>query len=223
MNRPCLTILAALLMGSPAALGGADERPTLSVLPFTAGREFLSPAETAELADDLASRLVETGRFRLLPREWLAPDRAEAFNLTNRREAARRAGVRYLVSASISGPGAAHSPAPTALSSAARAVLASTSARRSPPCLSVRPRQSFALVEARVIEAETGDIVRTSVIRVRLAPPAALPTGCARGSVVSIAARVVSRSRPTLDSFKSANVDIARHLVLPEQERLAHP
>jgi hypothetical protein len=219
MNRAWLMVPAALILGGGIATAEPKDRPTLSVLTFTAGGGLLSPPETAELADDLASRLVETGRFRVLPREWLAGEPAASSDLTALREAARHAGVRYLVSASVTNLNERPSPAPRALG-AARAILALRAPRgRAPiPCGSPRARPSLALVEARVIDAGTGAVVRTSVLRVRLGmSPAA--AGCGGGAVAPIASLIASRSRPELDGLKSANQNIASSLVLPGDQR----
>jgi hypothetical protein len=54
-----------LLLGSAVAKAEPDDPPKLSVLAFTARQGLLSPPETAELADDLASR--RTG--------WMPPPR----------------------------------------------------------------------------------------------------------------------------------------------------
>ena len=221
MNRAWLMVPAALIIGAGVATAEPEDRPTLSVLPFTAGRGLLSPAEAAELADDLASRLVETGRFRVLPREWLMPDPAASSELTALREAARHAGVRYLVSAVVTSVNDRPSPAPTAIG-AARAILALRAPRPRVliPCGPARARPSLAMVETSVIDAGTGVVVRTSVLRVRLGvSPTAAIAGCGGGTVPPIASLIASRSRPELDSLKSANQDIASSLVLPDDRR----
>ena len=221
MNRAWLMVSAALILGGGVATAEPEDRPTLSVLTFTAGRALLSPSETAELADDLASRLVETGRFRVLPREWLAPEPAASSSLTALREAARHAGVRYLVSASVTNLNDRPSPAPRALG-AARAILTLRAPRgRAPiPCAPPRARPSLTLVETRVIDAETGAVVRTSVLRVRLgvSPSAAIP-GCGGGVVAPVTSLIATRSRPEVDSLKRANQDIASSLALPDDQR----
>ena len=221
MNRAWLMVPAALILGSSVATAEPEDRPTLSVMTFTAGRGLLSPSETVELADDLASRLVETGRFRVLPREWLTPDPAASSERIILRAAARDAGVRYLVSAAVTSLNDRPSPAPRAIG-AARAILALRAPRsRVPmPCGPARARPSFALVETSVIDAWTGAVVRTSVLRVRLgvSPTAAIP-GCGGGAVAPIASLIASRSRPEVDSLKGANQDIASSLVLPGDQR----
>jgi hypothetical protein len=212
MNRAWLTVTATLLIGG-SVVTATDGRPTLSVLAFTAGRGLLSPTEGADLADDLASRLVETGRFRVLPREWLAPEAlSEPAAL---RAAARQAGVRYLVSATVTPLNDRPSPAPIALAGAARAILAARSRRAPLPCSPARARQSFALIETRVIDGDTGAVVRTSVLRVRLSAAVAIPA-CGGGATAPVAALIGSRSRPELDSLKSANKEIADSLTLPD-------
>lgn len=222
MKRASLTVAVALLLGSGAAKAEPDDRPTLSVLAFAAGQGLLSPVEAAELADDLAGRLVETGRFRVLPREWLAPAAGGPSALTALRQAARLAGVRYLVAASVTDLSGRPSPqAPRALSGPARAILALGAARRGRvPCAATRSQASIALVEVRVIDALTGAVGRTSLLRVRLGipPPTAIP-GCGGGAPAPLAAFVAAKARPVLDSLKSANQDVADGLVIPEDPR----
>ena len=106
MRRALLALAAALVVVGSVVSAQEDDRPTLSVAAFAASRSALSLQEAAELADDLAARLVDTGRFRVLPREWLpAPTGpAEASRPAALREAATLAGIAYLVVPSGSRP-----------------------------------------------------------------------------------------------------------------------
>jgi hypothetical protein len=219
MTRVFLTVAATLAVAGSVATAEADDRPTLSVLPFTASRSALSAQDAAELADDLATRLVETGRFRVLPREWL-PTPAEdvgALAESVSHEAARQTGVGYLLAVSVTGLTAGRPSAPPAILTAGRAMLALGGARRPPlRCPPGRPPQpSFVSVQARVINVASGAVVTTSVARVRLGTSlatTALGTGCGGGG-----AALAAPSRPDVDSLKRANADIASTLALPQR------
>jgi hypothetical protein len=189
---------------------------------FTASRSALSPQNAAELADDLAARLVETSRFRVLPREWLpTPAHHDAsFPPAALREAAVQAGVEYLVFASVTGLAPGHSSPPPAILTAGRAILALSGSRRAPvrcrPARSVHP--SFASVQGRVIDVASGAVVRTSVARARLGTALAatgLNAGCGSVGAAASLALVAAQSQSDVDSLKRANADIASTLNLP--------
>ena len=111
--RPVLLAVAAALVVASSVVGAeGDDRPTLSVVAFTASRSSLSSPDAGELADDLAARLVDTGRFRVLPREWLpAPtDLAGPMPPAALRTAATLAGVEYLVVPLVAGLPSESSP-----------------------------------------------------------------------------------------------------------------
>jgi hypothetical protein len=81
-------------MGSARLVAERDPRPTLTVVSFSG-----VPSDTGDaMADVLASQLVETGRYRVLTRNWL-PVRPGASqpSLAALRDAAAEAGVEYLV------------------------------------------------------------------------------------------------------------------------------
>src|SRR6476660_2174960 len=88
-----------------APLAGQSALPTITVTPFTLGQvneEARAAGEQA--ADDLAERLVESGRFRVLARDWMpVPNkgRSATFPVATLRAAAARAGVRYIVFGSM--------------------------------------------------------------------------------------------------------------------------
>src|SRR5262245_45623269 len=72
-------------------------QPTVTVAPFAGVR---SDKDANALADELAMRLVETGRFRVLTREWLPLARRDGRPTIDAvRAAAVSAGVQYVVTA----------------------------------------------------------------------------------------------------------------------------
>lgn len=95
--------LALVVMAQPIAAQSA--LPTITVTPFTFGRlseEARAAGEQA--ADDLAERLVASGRFRVLARDWMplpGEGRSGQFPIATLRSAAAKAGVRYIVFGSM--------------------------------------------------------------------------------------------------------------------------
>jgi TolB-like protein len=197
-----ITALVAGLvgLGSSNAAAQGPVLPTVTVMAF----DGPIPAKTrTAMADELAARLQDTGRFRVLAREWLraAPDNAHP-SLAAARTAARSAGVQYLVLgearvARSAGPGS-------------RAVL----------CL-----------EVRLVSVATGEVVRTAVGRTSSPPAPVKPVFAAprlgqRGHAMvvgtlagtAIAARAVARRRasgvPT--GWERVIDDIARSIRLLE-------
>ena len=88
-------LIAGLVsVGSANAVAERDARPTLTVIAFSG-----VPSDTGDaMADVLASQLVETGRYRVLTRNWLpVKPGASQPSLAALRDAAAEAGVEYLV------------------------------------------------------------------------------------------------------------------------------
>ena len=222
MRSACRTVaVAAALAGATTRLG-ADDRPTLSVAVFTATRTSLSSAQAVELADDLAARLEETGRFRVMPREWLPAD--EAFRRTTRLDVLSRAaidaGVSYLVVPSITGPltglkVSRRRPHPLAGIGRAVAGLAGRTGA-APGCGPMQPDDGEVAVEVRIIDAATGEVVTTSVLRARigLTVSGGLPPRCGLGGgPVGMAAALVRPDR--FEALRRANAEFARSFTVP--------
>ena len=91
-----ITALVAGLVsvGTTRLVAERDRRPTLTVICFSG-----VPADTGDaMADVLASQLVETGRYRVMARDWLSATPGNAgSSLAVLRDAAAAAGVEYLV------------------------------------------------------------------------------------------------------------------------------
>jgi hypothetical protein len=218
MRRICLGLMMTVQLGGSATAASADDRPALSVLPYQAAKGALSADEAAELADDLAARLVESGRFRLLPHHWLpgpSPADRPAQSVQAARTAAREAGVEYLVVVSVQGL-ASRSSGPPAIVRIGAALLGWRGrAQLSRPCPPVRPRRSTVIVELDLVSVTSGETVRTSLGRVQMTLASAMrsaSTGCGLASVGS-----GSSASPTLDldGLKRANADLARGLTIP--------
>jgi TolB-like protein len=170
MNRPTLTAIAAFALfaaGSRLAAQSEAPLPTITVTPFTADRlteETRSLGE--ESADDLAERLVASGRYRVLARDWMplpAKGRSGSYPVATIRQAAARAGVQYIVFGSmrayvvrvVSSPAVGYLPVQKGLIFS-RIIQSQTRTRR-PPIKSVT-RYS---VDIELIDAATGELVRT--------------------------------------------------------------
>ena len=218
MPRTCVMATLALILGGAGLRANQDDRPALSVLAFAATRQSFTAEQALELADDLSTRLVDTGRFRVLPTEWLAGAGASPrVPVAAVRRAAREAGVRYLVSASVSDVTSRTAPTPRTILGTASAILA----RHQTPYFPVRcappPRvQQFSTVQVTVVDAHSGAIVRTVVARTRPSSDAlAGPTSpCLGGG--GFAGPASTRNRqPSLETLKLANAEIATTLTLP--------
>ena len=94
----------ALVVMAPT-LAAQSALPTITVTPFTSDRlseEARAAGEQA--ADDLAERLVASGHFRVLARDWMplpVKGGSGTFPIATLRDAAARAGVRYIVFGSM--------------------------------------------------------------------------------------------------------------------------
>jgi hypothetical protein len=138
-----VTALVAGMLGLGVAQPAAetDPRPTLAVVAFK-GPDI--PPETGDaMADELATQFVETGRYRVMHRNWLmaAAGRGNT-SLAALREAAAAANIRYLVMG--------------------EAQYGMSRGTRS---------HSILFFDVRVISVATGDVVRTATGRTTAAPP----------------------------------------------------
>ena len=99
MDRREPLVVTALVAGlvsvaSAQQVKERDARLTLTVVSFSG-----VPAEQGDaMADELASQLVETGRYRVMARDWLAASPGvPALSVPAMRDAAGAAGIEYLV------------------------------------------------------------------------------------------------------------------------------
>jgi curli biogenesis system outer membrane secretion channel CsgG len=194
-------------------------QPAVTVVAFDADRSSgFSLEDREDMADELAVRFVETGRFRVLEREWLPMPKETPGPppLPTLRAAARSAGVEYLVLGCVRRARAVSS---RPLQSAHPLLRAMAGGPRS-----ARPSaayESFLSVSVRVIDVRSGDVVRTSVARAdlsapRLAPAAIIPSLLLRRPAGAMAAVASLQSRHSrLDGgVQHALADIARTLNL---------
>jgi curli biogenesis system outer membrane secretion channel CsgG len=99
-------IAAGLVLASTAGLDARQAlAPSVTVVGFAVDSATkLSSKATDAMTDKLATDLVESGRFRVLDREWLGPGAVDAqrLPLARIRDAATAAGVEYLIVGNVS-------------------------------------------------------------------------------------------------------------------------
>jgi curli biogenesis system outer membrane secretion channel CsgG len=99
-------IAGTFVLGSTAGLVAAQApAPAISVVGFVVDSDSRVSLNAAEaMTDKLAVELVESGRFRVLDREWLGPDAVDGqrLPLARVRDAASIAGVDYLIVGKVS-------------------------------------------------------------------------------------------------------------------------
>jgi curli biogenesis system outer membrane secretion channel CsgG len=108
-QHPTDTEATVVLQAAPAATvlsqPSVPRRPVVSVIDFDTERTAWAPPPQlgATLADVLADRLVQSGQYRVLDREFLGapPEDGRRPPLDILRECATRAGVQYLVVGSV--------------------------------------------------------------------------------------------------------------------------
>jgi hypothetical protein len=103
MSRAVLPASILCLFAATAAVAARQTpAPAIAVIGFTAdSASRLSPEATGAMTEKLAVELVESGRFRVMDREWLGPE-IETAPLARVRDAANAAGVDYLVVGKVS-------------------------------------------------------------------------------------------------------------------------
>jgi len=159
LTRSALILIAGLLCGPAWADAQTAIQPSVTVAPFAGVR---SDKDANALADEMAMRLVETGRFRVLTREWLPLARQSGRpSIEAVRSAAVSAGVQYVVTAEAR-------PASRPLGVAARPMPFPGGAMRAMPAMVMMSRASrrggdqFMSVTVRVVDAASGEVVRTA-------------------------------------------------------------
>jgi curli biogenesis system outer membrane secretion channel CsgG len=216
--------LAPVVAGPLRLAAQAAIQPAVTVVAFDADQSTgFSLEERQDMADELAVRFVETGRFRVLEREWLPvrKDTPGPLPLTALRAAATSAGVEYLVLGCVR-RASAFTTRPPGPGSALLRAMAGGSRFGRPSA----PYESFLSVSVRVIDVTSGAVVRTSVARAnatapRLAPAVILPGMLLRrpaGALVAVAT-MEARSSRLNGGVQHALADIAHTLNLAVTSR----
>jgi len=99
-------IVGGLVLASSAGLAARQSpAPSIAVVGFVLDSDSrVSPNAADAMTDKLAVDLVDSGRFRVLDREWLGPDAVDGQRLllAGVRDAASAAGVDYLIVGKVS-------------------------------------------------------------------------------------------------------------------------
>jgi curli biogenesis system outer membrane secretion channel CsgG len=186
-------------LGAPIGAQPANQ-PSVSVVTFDGEG---APREARDaMADELAARLVDTGHFRVLHREWLPHESDEVPALNALRAAARSVNVDYLVLGTIRQ--STRVPPPQSSVMASRG-FSPVFAR--PMLLPIAPasrptrQQTTVVVDVRVVDVTTADIVRTATAqRVYFSAggsraPFLVPVGNPATTLVATLATAAARSR----------------------------
>ena len=175
MIRGSIPLTFAALLATtavPAAQGAQAPLPTLTIARFDADpRARIRADDQDALADELGARLVESGQYRVLGREFLPVRRSAegTASVAALRQAARDAGIEYLVLGSVRRISIAVSRPTIARTLPALPGLLRPSSRGFIP----RPRtvhQSFLDVTVRLVDVSSGQVVRTAFARAPASP-----------------------------------------------------
>jgi hypothetical protein len=232
-----VTLLIAAAAAVPALAqtapwpAGSDEPmaaspPIVTVAPFQAGRSTrLSVDTTAALADELAAKLVESHRCRVLDQAWL-PVRDGATkgrSVRTLRDAAASAGVDYLVIGNIV-PLTRTIVIPPRASGLPRPTLGGIgiAGRHTPVAIAnaMRPgkiRRSLLRITLRVIDVRTGETINSVLVESPVGGSALPALGLLPIPGISwpvravVAATAIGRSGSTLDAgLREAMASAAR-------------
>jgi hypothetical protein len=209
-----------LWLGAPVVAQHANQ-PSVSVVTFEGTG---APREARDaMADELAARLVDTGHFRVLHREWLPHESDDVPALDVLRTAAQSVNVDYLVLGTIRQSTSVPTPQSSVMASrgfspaVGRPILLPLAA---PP---QRPRQETTLVvSVRVVDVTTADVVRTATAQRSyfsnsgspapyLMPVASRPATVA-AAIATMAARPKARSTRLTKDWRQAVQEVALQL-----------
>ena len=164
-HRFSRAIVTACMFGGwlsfSAPLVAQHTQPSVSVVTFEGSG---APREARDaMADELAARLVDTGHFRVLHREWLPHESDDVPALDVLRAAAQSVKVDYLVLGTIRQSARVPPPQSSVMASRGfgpalgRSILLPLAA----PPQRVR-QQTTVVVSVRVVDVTTADVVRTA-------------------------------------------------------------
>lgn len=186
--------ISAAMVASTGLFAQTSDRPTVTVL------EFETPArmDGGALADDFASALIDSNRFRVLPRQWLPQPTGAAPSLAAHRSNAAAAGVQFLIAGTVSRV-------------RPRGVLAALRG----------PSAQATVVDVRVLATDSGDVVRAESVRADTPVRRAMPPPRSIGLSSLLMAGVQQRASASreAESAKRAVLSIARTLDLSDVTR----
>lgn len=160
----CMFVGAVSLVEPAHLLAGQPIPPAVSVVAFDG--QGTSQRDREAMADELAARLVDTRRFRVMPREWLPADRENPDPTVGALfESAKAARIDYLIfgTARQYTTPLRSGPPPLLLAALAmRGRLVGPAALLFPALSAATPRvQTVLTVHVRVVDVTTEDEVRT--------------------------------------------------------------
>ncbi len=159
----CVFVAAASLIGPARLLARQPVPPAVSVVAFDG--QGTSRQDREAMADELAARLVDTHRFRVLPREWLPADRENPDpTMAGLFESAKAARIDYLIfgTARQYTTPTRSGPPPLLLAALAMRARLGPAALILPALSASTPRaQTVLTVHVRVVDVTTEDEVRT--------------------------------------------------------------
>ena len=159
----CGFVAAVSLVGPAHLLAGQPLPPAVSVVAFDG--QGTSQNDREAMADELAARLVDTRRFRVMPREWLPADRQNPDpTMAALFESAKTAGIDYLIfgnARQYSTP-LRSGPPPLLLAALAMRARLGPAALLLPAVSASTPRvQTVLTVHVRVVDVTTENEVRS--------------------------------------------------------------
>lgn len=210
-----------LWLGPSHLIAQQATQPSVSVVTFDGSG---TPPDTRDaMADELAARLVDTGHFRVLHREWFPHGSDQAPELDALRAIAKSVDVDYLVLGSIRQS--------TRVPPASSSVMASrgfSPVISGPPLLarpvrqSPAPQQTTVVVNVRVVDVMTADVVRTataqrtyisnSSARAPVLVPAGNPTATLVATIAALAARPKPAPTRLTKDWRKVVQDVAHQL-----------
>jgi hypothetical protein len=213
-------IAGGLAIASAPLAAQRQSPPSVTVVTFEGNG---APQDAREaMADELAARLVDTGHFRVLHREWLPHDGSEAPEIETLRAAAHSVNVDYLVLGSIRQSTATAVPNTHVLTAYGPGQPFSRGiVLRRPAPVARAQKQTTIAVTVRVIDVVTDDVVRTaSAQRIyssnsspapMLVPPAA-PSPALAAALAAQAVRAKSSASRLTKDWRTVVQQVAQQL-----------
>jgi hypothetical protein len=206
----------------PVAVAQHATPPSVTVVTFEGSA---APREARDaMADELAARLVDTGHFRVLHREWLPHESTDVPALDVLRAAAGSVGVDYLVLGSIRQSTSAPAAHVSVMTSGAfgpafgRPVMALPRPRAMQPAR----EQTTVVVNVRVVDVTSADIVRTATVQrtytssASSSAPFLSPVAGRPAALVAALATMAARPKPAstrlTKDWRHVVQDVARQL-----------
>ncbi len=176
-------LTGALSFLGPATLSARQPiQPAVSVVAFDG--PGIARGDREAMADELASRLVESGRFRVMPREWLPADREnDDPSMSALFDSAKSVCVEYLIFGTVHQSMVAIAPPQrSAILAASGMRLLAPSHGVFMPAPRLVPSQKIVFsVSVRIVDVATSDVVRTAsagrTATVRAAQALPVPAG----------------------------------------------